>query len=471
MYSKVFFSDDSFNKFLENFEVDSTTHFVVSFNRNFNLTDPTNVDITKYRLRWSDTTTTPKVPYNGIPFIIIGHTVRACQNGPTAKPKVRKESSANTTYTRKRKLIQNSKKKGCEACIRCRKIITFPEYKIDGQPTKHLKFKKMKALTNNFSNAEKKLEIHAMFPSPCDHSNHPLGQLADFTQAPDEVVINKIHKLVEEGVRGIKNVKINLDTFVADYIHENFPNTKINKTNRRFYLTDRDIRNHVHLALSKLKKSELDKGVRCLQDEDRKTVVEIDDMVVTVDASDFYPGDEANPGEEVHVVVMVATGEICAVVTANPQEDVVLPVDTREICPVVAANSEEDVVLPVDTSEICPVVATKPGEDVVLPVDTSEICPVVATKPGEDVVLPVDTSEICPVVATKPEEDVVLPVDTSEICPVAAANSEEDVIMPVDTSEICPVVAANSEEDVIMAVDNSEFCPVVAPNPGDTVSK
>ncbi|KAK6174215.1 hypothetical protein SNE40_017534 [Patella caerulea] len=370
MYSKVFLSDDSFYKFLENFEVDSTTHFVVQYNRNFNLTDPSKLDITKYRLRWSDTTTNPKIPYSGIPFIIVGFTVRACQNGPTPKPKNPKASLSNSSYSRKRKNITDSKKKGCEACIRCRKIVTFPEYKIDGQPTKHLKFKRMKALTNNFSNAEKKMELHAMFPSPIEHSNHPLGQLADFTQTPDEVVINKIHKLVQEGVRGIQNMKVILDTFVANYIQENFPDTKINKTNRRFYLTDRDIRNHMHLALSKVKKSELKKAVRCLQNQEGKTIVEIDDIVVTIDTDDYYADDPANSGED--VIVIVDSSAICHVDAANRVEDAM-----------VATNSGTDGVVPVDTTEIHPMVAANPGGERVVTVDATEIHPMVSTNQGD----------------------------------------------------------------------------------------
>ena len=72
-------------------------------------------------------------------------------------------------------------------------------------------------------------------------------QYAGFAQPVDKDVIRKINELVQEdGVRKVAEVKRHLHSFVKKELE-----VDISTTSNRFFPSDRDIRNHMYLALNK----------------------------------------------------------------------------------------------------------------------------------------------------------------------------------------------------------------------------
>uniref|UniRef100_A0A8W8IS37 SWIM-type domain-containing protein n=1 Tax=Magallana gigas TaxID=29159 RepID=A0A8W8IS37_MAGGI len=93
----------------------------------------------------------------------------------------------------------------------------------------------------------KNLEIHITLPDPGDHRNHLTGEISGLSQPLDEAVISKIHGLVHAGVRSIDEMKRHLRLFVQEHIQTE--DTIISELNRRYYPTNKDIRNHMYRAL------------------------------------------------------------------------------------------------------------------------------------------------------------------------------------------------------------------------------
>ncbi|XP_050389424.2 uncharacterized protein LOC126808614 isoform X2 [Patella vulgata] len=192
-----------------------------------------------------------------VPYMIFGHIAKHCHQGGISQYKEEDLIEGDVVddhdaYVQSRqRQPYKSKKVNCPARIIIKKILSFPDYKIDPNNTSKFRRDKMvNQLKKEFSLKTKRiLQVSVAFFN--NHENHDLSELAGNVLSPDPAVIRQIHKLVEEGVRSVSDMKVHLDLFVADHILKNFPDSIITKTNQRFYLTDKNIRNHMYRAISK----------------------------------------------------------------------------------------------------------------------------------------------------------------------------------------------------------------------------
>ena len=93
----------------------------------------------KFNIRWEyNRIDDPlKIPYTGIPFILLGRKQYQCHQGEDInykkKENYKEKKNAKLvndhTFTKHRKLVQDTKK-GCLVVFNTKKLFTFPKYKI-----------------------------------------------------------------------------------------------------------------------------------------------------------------------------------------------------------------------------------------------------------------------------------------------------------------------------------------------------
>lgn len=146
--------------------------------------------------------------------------------------------------------MQPTKKMNCPASIHLKAVLKFPEFKIEGNDSSWRRKRLSKLLRQRLSEEGplvKNLEIYITLPDPGDHRNHLTGEISGLSQPLDEAIISKIHGLVHDGVRSIDKMKRHLCLFVQEHIQTE--DTIISELNRRYYPTNKDIRNHMYRAL------------------------------------------------------------------------------------------------------------------------------------------------------------------------------------------------------------------------------
>ena len=173
-----------------------------------------------------------------------------------------KEGNPNA---KKRLLLQISRKKGCQAHISIQQIIRFPEFKLpfDSQNTTSA-FKRaradtvkelQKALKN--STATYTQRFFVSLPDVDAHSNHSCGGAAGFAQTVHPAIIEEIRNLARDGITKVADVKSALRRYVKSRLFVD-GGIKPEETNRAYYPSSVDIKNHIYLAKQRLKLSKID---------------------------------------------------------------------------------------------------------------------------------------------------------------------------------------------------------------------
>ncbi|XP_078489944.1 uncharacterized protein LOC144746767 [Ciona intestinalis] len=162
-------------------------------------------------------------------------------------------------YEEKRYMcVQGSKKRNCSAHIGLREIIEFPKHKLTtGKKSEKDKISR-KLRSAGLSNVicEKNKRFTVQFPLDTDHSGHPIGEAAGILQRVDKRLITKTGQLLDEGVSSIMEIKRHLKLYVMLELFKN--ETPPSLTNRRFFPTKKDLRNHYNAAFAKRKLSHID---------------------------------------------------------------------------------------------------------------------------------------------------------------------------------------------------------------------
>lgn len=81
-------------------------------------------------------------------------------------------------------------------------------------------------------------------------------QAGGFSQKVDERIVRKIHELVGEGVRQVKEMMRHIQIFVKNELFRDEQVPPL--SNRRFHPLENDIRNHMYIAAVKLRFAKLD---------------------------------------------------------------------------------------------------------------------------------------------------------------------------------------------------------------------
>ena len=158
---------------------------------------------------------------------------------------------------------------GCRAVIQVRGIKVFPEYHIDKStcPTANsLKMTKknvLNELKEKRSSTTTSLSIvmkyYVKIPLCHIHKYHPLGAAATINHCVDKRVIEKIYQMVRKGVTRPDEVKRCVEEFVERDLFANIPSCeRPKKTNRKYFPTREDLRNHIARAITSTKSSKDD---------------------------------------------------------------------------------------------------------------------------------------------------------------------------------------------------------------------
>ncbi|CAC5386269.1 unnamed protein product [Mytilus coruscus] len=257
---------------LQQHELDTNTCYVAQKSRNLGISDVQSLN--GYKIWWEDSGHAPgfgpNIPGDGIPFVVIGNV--------TKKSSVNNDESDHTyagPAVKSRRMVQKSKKQGCPAKVRFRKIIKFPEFQVVYQllgladrcfgalvllkpldktvtPMFYHQIKTnvtawrrrvmAQQLRESFNN-ETSQEYRVYLSLPVKHQGHLQGELAGFCLPVDKRLLTKIKDLYNQGIRKVRDVRNLLKIFVEQELHIDVP-----PTSRRFNPTDKDIRNHLLLA-------------------------------------------------------------------------------------------------------------------------------------------------------------------------------------------------------------------------------
>ena len=160
-----------------------------------------------------------KIDYTGVPFISIGK--QRCHQrkdmNQKKKEKYRTEKSQRLlhdhNFSKNRKLVQHTKKKGCQVTFNTKKILSFPDFKIPSNTrnNKGKASKLIKTLLNDLKEAKDKkttmkqckFEYIVTFPKT-KHLYHHAGIAAGVTEPRNPRVSDFIKKLIGNGCRRVK---------------------------------------------------------------------------------------------------------------------------------------------------------------------------------------------------------------------------------------------------------------------------
>ena len=196
------------------------------------------------------------VTIENCPFEVMRKETRECQFGSHYFKK--RERTSDRVY------FQGTRKINCPARIEIREYKYYPDYALKSTQLvgkqlrlaheKLLKSLKQKLHSSNPIQVKKKYFIS--LPTKDSHENfHPTGIISGPAQKVHPMVSKKIEDLVREGAVDANEVQRSLREFVKNCSHEL---SKPSLTDRAYYPTLNDIRNHIYKAKIALQLSKLD---------------------------------------------------------------------------------------------------------------------------------------------------------------------------------------------------------------------
>ncbi|XP_071478090.1 uncharacterized protein [Diadema antillarum] len=245
----------------ESHELEKTLRFVsLKTSAHFGRTA---VDKCKHRILWEEAQRSHggKIEYDGIPFMHLNKNIYECEYGKDHKFKTKVRAKAARAEKRKREtgnsnsarnLIQDTKKKDCQAKLVMKEVMKFPEFKI----TKNSNYDRRQAAQRAWSaieagktNGERRIYIY--LPEECEHEGHPVGKICGARQRVDHRIIEYIQRMVGAGVTSVGEMRLHIERFVSGALFWGKPGPDL--SNRRYFPEDSDIRYHMYSAEAKKK--------------------------------------------------------------------------------------------------------------------------------------------------------------------------------------------------------------------------
>nr|XP_009857571.1 uncharacterized protein LOC100177403 [Ciona intestinalis] len=204
-----------------------------------------------------------RIPFDGIPFMVIGTKVLQCQHGKDSHKKSKerykqmKERGEYPPSKKQRTLTNPTKKKDCPATIHLREVVTFPEFQMLKDTARYrrkISCDIRTLLKNDPSKIQMERRIYILLPFINEHRFHIIGQCnPNLKQNVDPQLVEKIYELVNvSGVDSIDEMVQLLKNFVLEiFVGKKMPPV----SNKRFYPSKKDIREHMANAVAKLRLS------------------------------------------------------------------------------------------------------------------------------------------------------------------------------------------------------------------------
>nr|XP_047143262.1 uncharacterized protein LOC124817350 isoform X4 [Hydra vulgaris] len=225
------------------------------------------------------------VSYTGVPFIVSSNGTLDCHHGKDKNSKAKAlykikkntEASSDHSFKKKRMIPQITKKFDCPAKIFIKEIIEFPEFKLDRDSTRIRKevSKKLHSALILKQTVLMCRKYILVIPAISAHSNHLIGDASGLNQPLCEELILKIGELVRTGVSSVTEMRRHLKTFLQMEFNSN---NMLQKTNKRFFPSDKTIANHMLIARRKLRKSMIDQ--ECLWEKINDWKINFQDAMI-----------------------------------------------------------------------------------------------------------------------------------------------------------------------------------------------
>ncbi|KAL5010673.1 hypothetical protein ScPMuIL_012978 [Solemya velum] len=200
-------SEEELQNLIEKIELDQGVKFVK--HRQQHPTTTSLRSLQGHKIRFEEkhhvSSSLQSIGYDGVPYIVENNYTLECHQGSQhAKSVIEAGNEGDHIYdSRRPKMLRTSKKQNCPAKIKIRRIIKFPEYKVEGPRTdRKLRFLSSE-LRRNYSEETsiRKYVFSVYLPSEEEHRNHLLGQISTFHLPIDKRIIKKIKDLALEGHR------------------------------------------------------------------------------------------------------------------------------------------------------------------------------------------------------------------------------------------------------------------------------
>ncbi|XP_036832778.1 uncharacterized protein LOC110523283 [Oncorhynchus mykiss] len=183
---------------------------------------------------------TPCIPFDGVPFVFIGHKLMGCHRG-RAKCGIKKRQELQDQRAKdgkeKRNLLLKTKKVACPAVFTISRIVKFPGFKLEKDTSRLRRVMSIsikQALQTDPASVQWKIQYFLKIPSVTDHKGHPIGKGAD---QMDDRVKGYIRALVQQGVRKVKEVKNQMVQYVRTELFQDTTPPPL----RRFFPTEKTI--------------------------------------------------------------------------------------------------------------------------------------------------------------------------------------------------------------------------------------
>ncbi|XP_050408943.1 uncharacterized protein LOC126823910 [Patella vulgata] len=160
------------------------------------------MDLQTRAVRFCDTqeNACPAIPFDGIPFIIIGRKILECHQGVDRDLKLKEKrrlerellSEDDNSFKKRKRRHQETKKKSCPAFIKIRHIVKFPDYMVKEDCKKREKMRISTQIKEQLSQHTIKMQHQfiILLPTEEDHQNHFKGEALQLE--PIEIDVSKL---------------------------------------------------------------------------------------------------------------------------------------------------------------------------------------------------------------------------------------------------------------------------------------
>ena len=288
---------------------------------------------------------------NGKPFVVVGKQLRECKHGPEhhnaqkQKAKLQKEAAKDADYgntdnpgqiySKTYKRYQTTQKGGCLSKLGVRHIVFFPEYELEGEYTARKAKSKSSELREAFANTSVQVKYEhcyqVQFPDLESHSDHLIGTIGrKFDQFICDEVRNQVKYYVENGVRSLNHMKVNIPLYVKDVLFKGKDPPE--DTDRRYFPKDTDYRNIMYQHGGRIR----------LQRYDQDNMAELVNKWKTESPDDnfFFRGyGEVVDKKEKAKILSEAVKEIPPIVEPLVKIDKNVQAFVKKVCSEIAANN------------------------------------------------------------------------------------------------------------------------------------
>ncbi|XP_038049691.1 uncharacterized protein LOC119723202 [Patiria miniata] len=196
---------------------------------------------------------------DGVPLMVDRTIIRSCQYGKPHKRPVKQESMAldpEHAYSSKSKsrfATQTTRKVCCRAQIIIRYVSRFESFKMPLNASRQTRQQALDAIhgsymSNTSSPVSSTRRIYLQLPKVTAHTGHDVTQEEGFSHRIHPMVKAKIYQLVGSGITSCPLIKTLLDKYIIKDLCR-YDMVKPQTSDRAYYPTSRDVKNHIHRAL------------------------------------------------------------------------------------------------------------------------------------------------------------------------------------------------------------------------------